>query len=115
MGVEAETHWEKLPEGYRIAYPVFWIEDDYHVNGWTALSNAGDWLLPHAIAAFERMEMRSEAAALKAALAAFRASPDDDEALEVAYKSVENRFASDELKFAALLDFFRNNARLFEE
>jgi len=105
---------ETMPEGFRIAFPIFWIEDDYHFNGWTALTNAGEWLLPGAIAAYERVGMYPEARALEAALSSCRLAPNDPEAAENAYKSVENPYASDERKFAALLAFFRANDRIFE-
>lgn len=114
MGEEARAHWERLPEGFRLAFPIFWLEDDYEVNGWTALSNAGEELLPHAIAAYRRIGMNSEAGALSAALSAYRKSALDDEELESAYKSVPNEYADDERKFDTLLSFFRTNSSLFE-
>src|SRR5690349_7349683 len=43
---------DEMPEGYRLAFPIFWLEDDLQVNGWTALTNAGEWLLPRACAAY---------------------------------------------------------------
>jgi hypothetical protein len=103
-----------LPEGFRLAYPVMLLEDDYQFNGWTALSNAGERLLPQAIAAYERMGLPTEAAALRAALAAVRLSPRDDDAAEAAYKSVPNSFADDDARNEALLKFFGENRRLFE-
>jgi hypothetical protein len=103
-----------LPEGFRLAYPVFWLEDDYQVNGWTALTNAGPELLLLAIAAYERIGLPSEAAALRAALASVTANPQDDEAAGDAYKSVANIYADEDTRWEALLKFFRANARLFE-
>lgn len=108
-------HLQSLPEGFRLAFPIFWLEDDYQTNGWTTLTNAGDWLLPSAIAAFDRIGMSSEARALEAALKSCRRSPDDDEAAEAAYKSVDNIYSEDDKRFVALLAFFRSNAHLFEE
>src|SRR5688500_8942589 len=61
---------ERMPEGFRLAYPIFWLEDDYRFNGSVALTNAGEWLLPSAIAAYDRIGMPSEARALEAALEA---------------------------------------------
>ena len=106
----------RMPRGYRLAFPIFSIEDDYFVNGWTALSNAGEWLLPSAVSAYQEIGMTSEAAALDAALAVIRKGGNDqyDEAAEAAYKSVPNEFADDELKYNALLKFFRRNANLFD-
>jgi hypothetical protein len=103
-----------FPEGFRLAFPIFWLEDDYQFNGWTALTNAGEWLLPGAVAAYERIGMLPEAKALAAALAACRNDPDDTEAAEAAYKSVPNPFADDEAKHEALLAFFRGHSHLFE-
>ena len=106
----------QMPRGYRLAFPIFWIEDDYFVNGWTALSNAGEWLLPAAIAAYREIGMPSEAEALEAALSVIRKGEDDydGEATEAAYKSVPNKFADDDAKDRALLEFFRSNASLFD-
>ena len=103
-----------LPEGYRLAYPIFMIEDDYHVNGWTALTNAGEYLLPAAIEAYSEIGMHSEAEALAAALQAIRDDLDDEDAVENAYKSVDNPFIDDDLKNAVLLAFFRSRADIFE-
>ena len=106
----------EMPRGYRLAFPIFWIEDDYWFNGWTALSNAGEWLLPAAIDAYNEIGMQSEADALAAALEVIRRGDNDyyDEATEAAYKSVENKFEDDDLKNEALLAFFRSDRSLFE-
>ena len=105
---------DRMPEGFRLAFPIFRLEDDYAFNGWTALTNAGTWLLPATIAAYERIGMDSEARALGAALRACEHDPDDADAAEAAYKSVANPFADDEHRHAALLAFFRANPQLFE-
>lgn len=106
----------RMPRGYRLAFPIFWIEDDYFVNGWTALSNAGEWLLPAAIDAYREIGMLSEAEALSAALSVIQRGEDDyyDEATEAAYRSVPNQFADDEAKDRALLEFFRSDPSLFD-
>ena len=106
----------QMPRGYRLAFPIFWIEDDYFINGWTALSNAGEWLLPAAIDAYREIGMISEAEALEAALSAIRRDENDyyDEATEAAYKSIPNTFADDEVKDRALLKFFRSDPGLFD-
>jgi len=106
----------KMPRGYRLAFPIFWIEDDYFANGWTALSNAGEWLLPAAIDAYREIGMLSEAEALDAALSVIRKGEDDydDVATEAAYKSIPNKFADDEAKDSALLKFFRSDESLFD-
>lgn len=106
----------QMPRGYRLAFPIFSIEDDYFINGWTALSNAGEWLLPSAIAAYREIGMPTEASALDAALSVIRKGENDchDEATEAAYKSVPNEFADDEVKDQALLEFFRSDPYLFD-
>ncbi len=104
----------ELPEGYRLAFPIFLIEDDYHFNGWTALTNAGEWLLPSAISAYSRIGMDSEAAALAAALTAIREESDDEDAAERAYKSVSNSYIDDDLRNDTLLKFFRSRPNIFE-
>ena len=105
----------EMPRGYRLAFPIFSIEDDYVFNGWTALSNAGERLLPSAISAYREIGMSSEAAALEAALSVIIKGENDeyDEATEAAYKSVPNEFADDEVKDRALLKFFRSDLNLF--
>ena len=115
MSEDGSVDLESLPEGYRLAYPIFSIEDDYFINGWTALTNAGERLLPSAIAAYDRIGMVSEARALQAALESCRRAPNDDDAAEAAYKSVPNAYADDERKFEALVSFFRTHANLFEQ
>lgn len=105
---------DEIPEGFRLAFPIFRLEDDYAFNGWTALTNAGTWMLPAAIAAFDRIGLTSEARALEAALRACERDPDDADAAEAAYKSVANPYADDEGRHAALLAFFRSNSHLFE-
>jgi hypothetical protein len=110
----AEEHFADLPIGFQLAYPIFWLEDDYQFNGWTALTNAGEYLLPLAIDAYEQLGMATEAAALAAALRSCVASPDDDVSAEEAYKSVPNVYADEQQKFAAILKFFRANAHLWE-
>lgn len=107
---------DDMPRGFRLAFPVFWIEDDYLVNGWTALSNAGEWLLPRAISAYREIGMASEADALAAALSVIREdrNDEDDEATEAAYKSVANEYADDDARNGALLRFFRSDPALFD-
>lgn len=107
-------HLDEMPEGFRLAFPIFWLEDDYAFNGWTALTNAGTWLLPSTIAAYERIGLPTEAQALRAALRACEQDPHDSDAAEAAYKTVTNPFADEERRSDALLAFFRANACLFE-
>lgn len=114
MGVVDEKSLDYLPEGFRLAYAVFSIEDDYQVNGWTALTNAGPEFLPYAVVAYERMGLTTEAAALAAALKSVLADRSDTDGAEAAYKSVENPTADDEVRSVALLRFFRANSHLFE-
>lgn len=110
----AILNFDGLPEAFRLAFPIFWLEDDYQVNGWTALTNAGEWLLPSAVAAYDRIGMSSEARALEAALKSCCEDPEDAEAAEAAYKSVPNVYADEDVKYEALIKFFRANANLFE-
>jgi len=105
---------EKMPEGFRLAFPIFWIEDDYQFNGWGALTNAGEWLLPRAVAAYDRIGMSSEARALEAALRSCVEDPDDTDAAEAAYKSVQSEYSDDERRSEALLRCFRASRHLFE-
>jgi hypothetical protein len=110
---DAQQRFDELPEAFRIAYPIFWLEDDYQVNGWTALTNAGEGLLERAVGAYRRIGMASEAEALAAALASVRRAPEDEAAAEKAYKSVPNPYAEDTAKYEALLRFFRANPDLW--
>ena len=105
---------DAMPEGYRLAFPIFWLEDDYQFNGWTALTNAGEWLLPSACEAYKRIGLESEARALEAALASCRVDPDDTDAAESAYKSVENETREDDRRSEALGAFFLANRGLFD-
>lgn len=105
---------ERMPEGFRLAFPIFRLEDDYQFNGWTALTNAGEWLLPSTVFAYDRIGMTSEARALEAALESCRRDPDDTDAAEAAYKSVRSPYSNDDYRSAELLHFFRANSHLFE-
>ncbi len=60
-------HKANVPIGFKLAWPIFWLEDDYHFNGWTAISNAGEEILRSAIHAYRSIGMESEAGALEAA------------------------------------------------
>jgi hypothetical protein len=110
---EAQGRFGEWPVAFQLAYPIFWLEDDYQVNGWTALTNAGEGLLPLAIDAYNRIGMHSEASALAAALESVRRDAGDDHAAERAYKSVRNPYSEDGPKYDALLRFFRANAHLW--
>lgn len=111
---EAQGRFTELPAAFQLAFPIFWIENDYQVNGWTALTNAGENLLQLAVDAYDRIGMHSEAQALAKALASVRQAPADEAAAERAYKSVPNPYADDEAKFNELLRFFRSNPRLWQ-
>jgi len=104
---------DEWPTAFRLAFPIFRIEDDYEVNGWTALINAGEDMLEAAIAAYRRVGMTEEADALAAALQSIRHDPQNEDAAEKAYKSVRNPYQDDEVKFKVLLRFFRQNEALW--
>jgi hypothetical protein len=106
---------EQLPEGFRLAVPIYWLEDDYQFNGWDALANAGDDALSRAIAAYARIGMESEASALAAARQVVRLNSGDSEAHASAYRAVSNPYADYATRNEALLKFFRANRHLFEE
>ena len=108
------TNLEKMPEGFRLAYPIYHLEDDYQFNGWTALTNAGTWLLPSVINAYRRIGIASEADALEAALRSCERDPDDTDAAEAAYKAVGSPYSDDDTRNEALSQFFRANRQLFE-
>jgi hypothetical protein len=103
-----------MPEGFRLAYFAYHLEDDYDFNGWTALTNAGTDRLPGVIQAYERMGLRDEARAVAAALAAIEEDPEDTDAAEEAYQGVDSEFADEDVRRGALFDFFRANTALFE-
>lgn len=105
---------ETSPIGFRIAYPIFHLEDDYMINGWTALTNAGEDRLPSAVWAYREIGLASEAAALGAALESIRQSPDDEAAAEAAYKAANIPEAADESREKFLFEYFTANRALFE-
>lgn len=111
---EAQAGFAEWPVAFQLAFPIFWLEDDYEFNGWTALTNAGEDLLQRAVDAYARIGMQTEAQALAKALASIRQAPTDEEAAERAYKSVPNPYADDEAKFEELLRFFRGNPQLWQ-
>lgn len=112
---EAQTRITEWPVAFQLAFPIFWLEDDYEFNGWTALTNAGEELLQRAVDAYEHIGMHAEAQALAKALVSVRKAPADEEAAERAYKSVPNPYADDEAKFNALLRFFRSNPQFWQK
>jgi len=105
---------EKAPKGFRLAYPIFHLEDDYMINGWTALTNAGEDRLPNAIWAYREIGLSSEAAALSAALESIRRTPDDEGAAEAAYRAVVLPPIGDDAREAFLFAYFRAHRSLFE-
>jgi hypothetical protein len=110
---EAQGQFEDWPTAFRLAFPIFWIEDDYEVNGWTALINAGEDMLDAAITAYRRIGMTEEADALAAALESIRHDPQNEDAAEQAFKSVRNPYTDEEKKFRTLVKFFRDNETLW--
>lgn len=102
-----------LPLGFRLAYPVFWLEDDYAFNGWTALGNAGDELLAQAAAAYRYMAMPQEAQGLEAARLAVIADPDNEQAHERTYKSIGDPVGDDDLRQEELFKYFCAHRHLF--
>jgi hypothetical protein len=105
---------DAVPKGFRIAYPIFYLEDDYLINGWTALTNAGGDRLPSAIWAYGEIGLAAEARALAAALESIRQAPHDDRAAEAAYKSANSPNWSDEAREEYLFQYFCANRSLFE-
>jgi hypothetical protein len=105
---------ERVPKGFRLAYPIFSLEDGYMGDGWTALTNAGEHELPAAIWAYREIGLPAEAAALSAALQAIRKSPDDEEAARNAYMAANDPAASDETREKFLFDYFVANRSSFE-
>ena len=106
---------EDFPEGFRIAFPIFWLEDDYAFNGWTALTNASEWVLPKAVEAFRTLGMEEEAAALHAAQRALIEDPGNTDAAEAAYKSVRNPYKNERKKTDKILEYFWRNRKMFQE
>ncbi len=103
---------DTLPEGFRLAFAIFALADDFQVNGWTALRNQAA-LLPQTIAAYRRIGMREEAAALERAQTAMQAHPRDPQAWETAYRTGTNPYAEDDERELALYEFFTANRALF--
>ena len=105
---------DELPMGFCLAHPVFWLEDDYAFNGWTALGNAGEDTLAQAADAYRFMGMPLEAQALDAARAAVIAHPDDEEAHASAYQSIRDvDDAEDDERQEALYQYFCAHRHLF--
>ncbi len=85
-------HKANVPIGFKLAWPIFWLEDDYHFNGWTAISNAGEEILRSAIHAYRSIGMESEAGALEAALRAYTNDPENEQGWAEAYSAVPNPY-----------------------
>ncbi len=102
-----------VPMGFKLAWPIFWLEDDYHFNGWTAISNAGEEILRNAIDAYRSIGMESEAAALEAALRAYVQDPENEESWAGAYTAVPNPYEEADNKNEALRAYFSRNRHLF--
>ncbi len=104
-----------LPEAFRLAFPLFWIEAVCRYDSWHALSRAGERMLPQAIAAYARLGMADEARGFEAALRALRAGPPDEQAVEAAYRAVPRRHADEQARQQAVSRFFRTNPGLWAE
>ena len=108
-----QIHFDDLsvPEGFRIAWPIFILEDDYHINGWTAFRN---WrpILPEIAEAYERAGLADEGLALRAAAAAHDEGLEDAE-IGDAYLAVPSPYHDDDVRLDALRRFFCANRSLF--
>jgi hypothetical protein len=102
----------EVPLGFRLAHSIFALEEAYDFDGWTALRNHHD-NLPSTIAAYQRVGMQEEAAALSEVLKRLDLGEDDDEVLAEAFRSVVNPYRDDDLKRKTLRRFFRSNRNLF--
>jgi len=106
-------HKANVPIGFKLAWPIFWLEDDYHFNGWTAISNAGEEILRSAIHAYRSIGMESEAGALEAALRAYTNDPENEQGWAEAYSAVPNPYEEADNKNQALRTYFSRNRHLF--
>jgi len=102
-----------VPPGFRLAWPIFSLEDDYHFNGWTAISNAGETILRNAVESFRSIGMQEEATALEAALRVYLTDPENEEGWAAAYRSVPNPYEEGDNKNEALRAYFSRNRHLF--
>jgi hypothetical protein len=106
---------DALPEGFRLAFPIFWIDEDSEFNGGRAYANAGERLLPRAVEAYRRIGLHDEARGLHAALQAYRHAPRKTFAIEAAYLAVPKQFADAPAKRVALKAFFRGHPELWSQ
>ncbi len=113
LGALTNQTLRRLPEAIHILWPIFSLEEGYDCDGWTALTNAGSHELPLVISAYERVGLPAETAALKAALISCELAPDDTDAAEAAYKSVQREFEEDGDRRMAVILYMRKNEHLW--
>ena len=104
---------EGVPRGFALAWPIFSLEDDLLVNGYTALQNAGAAGLKRAADCYRTAGLPEEADALLRARVLLLEGSSDDAALEEAYLNGNNPYLDDDRRYEAIACFFCANRELF--
>jgi hypothetical protein len=106
-----------LPKGFQLATSIFQLEDEFAVNGWTAIPNLGQDQLSQVIEAYAAVGLPRRAEALRRVLKACLASPVDEEAEDCYSAAAQGELpdlVDDEAGCAVVLAFLRSDpAALF--
>jgi len=105
-----------LPKGFQLAASIFHLEDEFAVNGWTAIPNLGEEQLSLVIEAYRTVGLPRRAGALRRVLDAYLASPKDEsgDSYAAAARGELTDLIDDEDASAVILAYMRSDpATLF--
>jgi len=104
---------DTTPIGYKLAYPILHLEDDYNFNGWGAIENASQEMLDRAIKAYAYIGMAEESRALERVVSIYNEQGYDEESMIQAYRSEPNPYIDDDVKAGKMGSWFFNHRSLF--
>lgn len=99
----------QLPPGFRLAVPIFELEDGFDNEGWGAIANLGEEGLRRVIAAYRAAGLAGRADALERVLAVYLNGVEDDEAFKRAAKGQLPDLRDDDASSDAVLALLRKN------
>lgn len=107
---------DSIPAGYILLAYIFYWETNCQFSGWYAIENKQDEM-EKILSCYEKVGLHSEANALKAAVKTWFSTDQDHDAVGAAYRTVENCYSEEEVRFSYLANYFKDNAGtlLYEE
>jgi hypothetical protein len=103
----SEDDIERLPPGFRLAVPIFELEDSFDNEGWGAIANLGEEGLRRVIASYREVGLAERADALDRVLGVYLNGAEDDEAFKRAAKGKLPDLRDDETSVDTVIAFLR--------